>query len=206
MSSAAVTSSPASNLLELALKWFGKRGAPIAGSSKQAPTVGIGYMSNVNLFFVAKQGGPCPAVPGKYCDAGNSASTSRKMSEWTGYHSEMLIISAMLAYLKTDARSVTIDQARILLKEHGGTIVIAANADCCKHCSNVLESLGCSFAVKSSTASLTGWWNPFNDKVYAQADAEFSKDIPGHTPSSASVSSSASSSTTQSAASDKKSH
>jgi len=176
MSSLSYDSSTTLDRIEsLATDLFGTRGE----SENQEPTGAAGLMPRVQVLFVAKQGGPVVTEEiGPYWDARVYLYTKRKKGEWTGYHAEMMIVSAMLRMLSRDARDLTVMEAKDLLGQCGAP-VIAANAACCKHCSNMLDLLGIVHPTGSTKASLTGWWNPFTDAVYAHGSTEFGKDVPG---------------------------
>ena len=168
--------SAASQFAALANRTFGVR----SEAEGQEATGAIGRMPRVQVLFVSRQGGPVVVDGlGAYWDARDHLNTRRKKGEWTGYHAEMMIVSAMLAMLQRDARTLTIQQAKELLTYQGAKCVIAANAPCCKHCAAMLEALDIEHPAGSAKASLTGWWNPLTDEVYPQASAEFQKDIPG---------------------------
>ena len=168
--------SAASHFADLANRVFGVR----SESEGQEATGAIGRMPRIQVLFVSRQGGPVVVEGiGAYWDARDHLNTRRKKGEWTGYHAEMMIVSAMLSMLRRDARGLTIQQAKELLTYDGGKCVIAANAPCCKHCSNMLDALDIEHPPGSTKASLTGWWNPLTDEVYPQASSEFQKNIPG---------------------------
>jgi hypothetical protein len=175
MSSAfAVEESSAVNLLAQLEQWFGTRDA----SGTQSVTVGAGMLGK--QLFLVKQGGPATTdkVSG-YLDARDGVKTKiKRKGERTGYHAEMMIVSAMLTHLSKDATTLTVLEAAKILKTHGPAVIVA-NADCCKHCAGMLRLLGIPYAGKAGKGTNTGWWNPFTDKVYANADPEFQKDVPG---------------------------
>lgn len=165
---------------------FGERNE----DDRQVPTSALGRMAQVDVLFMVKQGGPVTmedvAVAtlatqmGKVIDARELVNTSRKKSEWTGYHAETMILSAMLQYLSCDLREMDVDYAKALLGSGGsGPTTICANAPCCKHCANLLDRLEIAYNSTSGKAGLTGWWNPFTDEVYAHSSPQFNKDIPG---------------------------
>ncbi|RKH31185.1 hypothetical protein D7V77_00505 [Corallococcus sp. CA041A] len=154
-------------------------------------TTAYGYLKQEDKFFVAKQGGPVNypiLVPGpdpmklrvikKPKDARVYCKTYRNMGEWTGYHAEMIIVSGMLGFLSTDARTCEIDQAKRLLT---GSI-ICANASCCMHCGNMLDELGIAYHEPKGAAGLTAWWNPLTDKRVENGTPEFKVPIPGNRP------------------------
>jgi hypothetical protein len=188
MSAAApTTTTPGQQLAAVVNSWYGVRGGD---DRDQAPTVACGYLVKVTSMYVARQGGPA-AAPGRFAAwsdarADYGATTRHRLGEMTGYHSEMLVIWSILKTLNGGGSpsGLSIDQARQLLTAAGGAVV-AANAACCAHCSAMLQALGCSFAPASTVTSLTGWWNPLTDRVYAQASAEFARAIPGSAPSAA---------------------
>lgn len=162
-------------LQAIAYEVYGERGS----DENQEPTGAVGHMPRIQVLFMARQGGPTLTERTGYWDARDHLSTRRKKGEWTGYHAEMMIVSAMVTMLSRDARELTVTQARELLGQAGAPTIVA-NAPCCKHCSNMLELLGITHPSGPKKASLTGWWNPFTDEVFPNGSLEFRKDVPGH--------------------------
>jgi hypothetical protein len=169
---------------------FGVRGA---GGGQEA-TGGVGAFGDQaidgkTIFFIAKQGGPIPAnlTPRDNAilwDARNHVTTRRGKGEWTGYHAEMIIVSAMLKMLRAGnlwERGGVTDTGGIEGYNRWLGTVIAANAACCKHCHAMLTALGIKRPDPAGPAGLTGWWNPLTDEVYGNGTTEFNKSIPGGT-------------------------
>jgi hypothetical protein len=167
---------------------FGKRSA----SGKQEPTGAVGAwgdreVDGKTVFFIAKQGGPMP--PGLtptdkavIWDARDHVVTKLGKSEWTGYHAEMIIVSAMLKTLHAGKMWKTGDNANAsAMGKYNAFLgtVIAANAACCKHCHAMLVELGIKRPDPAGDPSLTGWWNPLTDEVFPNGSAGFLTDLPG---------------------------
>lgn len=169
-----ITPTMLERLESLTVELFGSRG----DSETQEATAAIGHIPRIQVLFMSRQGGPVTVERSGYWDARDHLKTRRKKGEWTGYHAEMMIVSAMVSMFSRDARDLTVTQARELLSQCGAP-TIAANAPCCKHCSNMLDLLGITHPPGSPKASLTGWWNPFTDDVYPNGSLEFRKDVPG---------------------------
>ena len=169
---------------------FGERGE----SGKQAPTHAIGLIHGQEGVYVVKQGGPIAEVTAKsvvkawkekdwdgnlvdiwsVIDGRNLATSHLGKSEWTSFHAEALIVSAMM--------SANIITAASALKEgvsNNGGAIICSNCPACYHCAKMLDGLGIQYGATDGKTSLTGWWNPFVDKVYAQASEEFRTEVPG---------------------------
>ena len=95
-----------------------------------------------------------------------------RVSEWTGKHAEMMVLYAM--------RKV-IPGARLQ------DACIAANAQLCYFCANMLTRLGAKgggltvqgLQLARGPRSLTGWWNPVNDTVYGNGSPEWTQELPG---------------------------
>jgi len=155
-------------VIALVERVFGKRGK---GGGQDA-TAAAGIMPRIQVAFFARQGGPVDVDFHGFWDARDHLKTRRKKGEWTGYHAEMMIVSAMVSMYSMDARDLSVSQAKILLNQAGAP-AIAANADCCAHCAKMLDALGISRPEGADKASLTGWWNPFTDDVYANGSVEF---------------------------------
>jgi|ERR1051326_279477 hypothetical protein len=147
---------------------FGKRGT---GGGQEA-TAAAGIIPRIQVAFFSRQGGPVTVEGHGYWDARDHVSTRRKKGEWTGYHAEMMIVSAMVSMFSQDARNLSVSQAKYLLSQAGAP-AIAANADCCAHCAKMLDKLGIARPSGSDKTSLTGWWNPFTDEVYPNGSSEF---------------------------------
>lgn len=111
-------------------------------------------------------------------DGRADADTKTKLSERTGFHAEMLILSALINYLEIDPAQ-PLANLRAELLSGAGTITITADAPCCKHCGSMLDALGISYYGAKAAAGLTGWWNPLTDKVTPNGSPEFQKAIPG---------------------------
>ena len=119
-------------------------------------------------------------------DCRNNVVTRRKKGEWTGYHAEMIIVSRWIKMAQPGitaqelpAKAKTIVE-RLTQMPPKQRMIIAANAECCKHCHYMLAHLGIEHPIPTNpTATKTGWWNPLTDEVYANASPEFKKNIPG---------------------------
>jgi len=176
----------AKQLYDITIEIFGNR-----NENDQAPTAALGV--------IKKQVGVYAAVQGKVIrvdqfeqihealrsmwdveeeqvvDSRELAQTARKKSEWTGYHAEALVLSAMISanVWRRERNAV-----RAALAECGGAI-ITANATACKHCGFLMDDLGIEYYGDKGAAGLTGWWNPITDGRYPQASHEFASNIPG---------------------------
>lgn len=184
----------AEQLHEIVSNGIGDRG----GDGTQEPTAAIGFLkSQVGLYF-AKQGGVVSQsvmdkvkaewTKGKfetrdYLDADNHiqarwlAQSQRKVSEWTGYHAEMVIISAMLS-ANGKSLPITVADTVTMLKSCGGA-VICANAKACWHCASMMTALNIEYHGGKGKKSLTAWWNPLTDERFASSSVQFGADIPG---------------------------
>jgi hypothetical protein len=180
----------AAQRLQLAIvSVFGARDAKAKkGKSSQKPTVAAGYLKSGGRLLIARQGGPIAAELGNalqsfvsahaWADARDLVSSKLNKGEWTSYHAEMMIVSGLLAELAIKAPTTDSAKAKVTLAGAGG-FVVSANAPCCKHCTGMLTKLGAEFETASDDAGLTGWWNPFLDRAFPQADKEFQKTVPG---------------------------
>ena len=107
-------------------------------------------------------------------DAREIAMKAMHSPEMTGKHAEMLVLSAM--------REAGIQDAQLPQNSQ-----IVANAPACYFCANMLTSFGVrwggltlgGFDSSRGPRSLTGWWNPLNDRVYANGGPEWSSELPG---------------------------
>jgi hypothetical protein len=134
-------------------------------------------------------------------DCREHVTTKRNRGEWTGYHAEMIIVSAWLKLLNlvistNDLGHDHVDQFKTaferlsdcpLIVQAGlekmgspNRPMIVANAPCCLHCHNMLTFLSIEHPVPADPKqSLTGWWNPLTDKSVPNHDFAGAGDIPG---------------------------
>jgi len=173
---------------------FGERGKTDDGTTKQAPTYAVGLIHGQMGVYVVKQGGPINDDTAKkvvnawkekewdgnlkdiwsVIDARNLATSQLRKNEWTSFHAEALVVSAMLS-----ANNITTaEQLKAGIKDLGGAL-ICSNCPACYHCAKMLDGLGIGYGETDGKKSLTGWWNPFTDKAYPQASKEFKDDVPG---------------------------
>lgn len=164
---------------------FSNRG----GDGTQQPTAAMGYIKHQVGIYVVKQGGPVneqvynvlpqkfqeldwdePVDVNEIIDSRYLAQTGRKFSEWTGYHAEMVILSAMLS--ANALSDLSFDNVKRFLSENGGA-VICANATACYHCGSFMSALGIEYHGGRGKRSLTGWWNPLSDRRYNNSDHTF---------------------------------
>jgi hypothetical protein len=161
-------------LNDLVLAVFGARGT-------KTNTSALGVVENhPDVILGAIQRSTFSARPEGFSDVRDARSyaVSRlAKGEWTGYHAEMLIVSAILKILSID-KDQSIASIKAELDSAAGQITICADAPCCKHCGNMLDALGINYHGDKAAAGLTGWWNPFKDKVAENGTPEFSKEIP----------------------------
>jgi hypothetical protein len=169
----------AEQLSGIVFEAFGSRGG---ASGKQEATAAIGFVRNQVGLYVVKQGGPVSQghldriaeswtrqgfdrrdfvdaesiVQGRYL-----AQTGRKLSEWTGYHAEMIILSAIIS-ANAKGPPIGVQQVKTLLESAGGA-VICANATACEDCGKMMDSLGIAYHGAKGNPSLTAWWNPLDD-------------------------------------------
>jgi hypothetical protein len=67
------------------------------------------------------------------------------------------------------------------------SLIIAANAPCCKHCHYMLSRLNIAHPAPATNQqgepilkhSLTAWWNPLTDERFNNSDMEFADNVPG---------------------------
>ncbi|MDE3137964.1 MAG: hypothetical protein KGL59_15390, partial [Acidobacteriota bacterium] len=90
------------------------------------------------------------------------ATTGRKLSQWTGYHAEMIVLSAMLCANAWDPKKIANIGGK--LAEAGGAL-ICANATACHHCGELMDSLKVAYYGDKGEKSNTAWWNPLTDAV-----------------------------------------
>lgn len=164
----------AEELHDLVIAQFGERG----DKSNTSALCTLGKFPNVIIGAV--QGSAFTKTPEGFDDirdARENVDSKRNKSEWTGYHAEMIILSALLNYAEIDT-SQSSDAIKVALENGCGEVVIGADAPCCKHCGNMLDALGIKYHGDKGAAGLTGWWNPISDNVAANGSLEFAKDIP----------------------------
>jgi hypothetical protein len=164
----------AEELHDLVIAQFGERG----DKSNTSALCTLGKFPKVIIGAV--QGSAFTKTPEGFDDVRDArevVDTKRKKSEWTGYHAEMIILSALIGYSEIDSTQ-TLAAIKLTLENKCGTIVIGADAPCCKHCGNMLDALGIKYHGDKGAAGLTGWWNPISDIVAANGSLEFAKDIP----------------------------
>jgi hypothetical protein len=111
-------------------------------------------------------------------DSSHLTMSTKKKGEWTGFHAEMMILSAMMNANGWRGQINSLNDLKALVRQAGGAM-IAANATTCKHCGNLMTRAGIEVPGKIGNASLTAWWNPILDKTFPQADQEFAKSVPG---------------------------
>lgn len=117
-------------------------------------------------------------------DCRNNVTTRLPKGEWTGYHAEMLIVNRWLKllYPTIQYRNLSVDFAYQLRTNHHETFsnsIIAANADCCLHCHNLLTWLGIQHPTPSNPKRTnTGWWNPLTDFRAGHGTPAFAMAIP----------------------------
>lgn len=164
----------------LLIKSFGERG------KKTATTAMCWVKTNPEALVGAKQGGTFkmdkPKGVTRIVDARGSAVTRLTKTEWTGFHAEMIIISALLnlgEFKPINGAKLKLAATKTFLQKNYKEVIIVADAPCCKHCGHMLDKLGVSYHGKKGAAGLTGWWNPLTDKVTPNADAGFQKEVPG---------------------------
>jgi len=166
----------AEELYELVIEVFGARGEKTNTSAlcvlQKHADVLIGAIQNTPLQFKKE-----PTEHNDLRDARENIDSSRGKGEWTGYHAEMLIVSALLNYVAIDTSQST-ENIKVALHEKVGDVSICADATCCKHCANMLDALGINYYGGKGNAGLTGWWNPLTDNVAPNGSLEFAKDIP----------------------------
>lgn len=86
---------------------------------------------------------------GNVVDARGEVVTDRKRCEWTGYHAEMIILSAMVKVVLGGWVGKDINSRVDKVKSWGETYIVA-NADCCYHCGKMLDILGVGYGGRKS--------------------------------------------------------
>jgi hypothetical protein len=176
----------ANQLHEIVIELFGDR-----NTDDQRPTAALGIIKGQAGVYAAVQGKVIKADQFRdiqreldvahdvsleqVVDAREMTVTVRKRSEWTSYHAEMLVLSAMMNanVWNRDVDTVTAN----ILRNEGA--IICANATACRHCGYLMDRLGIEYHGAKGLAGLTGWWNPITDGRYAHGTSEFAKTIPG---------------------------
>ncbi|WP_281557984.1 hypothetical protein [Thalassomonas sp. RHCl1] len=177
-------------LQQILMEQIGKRGA----GGKQAPTSALCWASHFPKQLIgATQKGPfkIKEIPGydSIIDGRSPEciqTTICNVTQWTGYHAEMITLAALLfkhriiEKLNTAKGDKNPDYSacQTELKNTCGEVYIAANAPCCKHCHNLLTKLGVKHSPVEGAPGNTGWWNPLNDTVYENGSPAFQKDLP----------------------------
>jgi len=181
---------------------FGTRG----GDGSQEATGAVGHINKYPIngngrktLFLSRQGGP---VNGPFWtvkqlsplrlkfklrdvdDCRNGVITHLKKTEWTGYHAEMIIVSRWIRmlYPALQPEALTKENAHHIIQKFKSlnTLIIAANAPCCKHCHHMLTKLGIAHPVpRELKHSLTAWWNPLTNERFENGSPEFAKNTPG---------------------------
>lgn len=180
------------SLQSLCIARFGQRDMP--GVQNQTTAVGM----RGALIYSAKQSSPVddyqvlvPTERGflirQQIDARKKTVTKRPLSERGCYHAEMIVVSAWVNDILgvSDSRFLRVanyDSLRDRFRAESASrpLMIAANADVCFHCGNLLRDLGILFPnVGYPKKGLTGWWNPLTDNVIPNADTAFqTQEIP----------------------------
>jgi len=186
------------------IKLFGQRGGT---GKKQKPTAAVGYLKGqAGLYLVVQKGAVSHdtlASAGQLwkekwaadvvkvgefedddeeeeddavMDASWLASSRLKKSERTGFHAEMVVVSAMLS--ANNWKPKTLGELKTYIAAQQGAMIVA-NAQACKHCGNFMTETGIGFVGGIGAASLTGWWNPILDRVFAHGGTEWGKSVPG---------------------------
>jgi hypothetical protein len=171
----------------LAIIIFGSR----EKQGKQKATSAVGRYKMYDQLFLATQNASITVptyekarslIPeeGEVVDARNIFNSKIQKGEWTGYHAEMIVLTAMFnTHTSNDIKNSTLENLKTFIEDQGGAEIFA-NAQPCKHCANFLQKIGITFNdTGDRKPSLTGWWNPLTDEVYSHGTPEFNKDIPG---------------------------